>query len=60
MRLARQSRADYLLTTAKDAVKLKNVKFDYPCFVVESKMIFDDEKKLRDIIYAVFNPKSKI
>lgn len=59
-RLASQSRADYLLTTAKDAVKLKNLKFDFPCFVVESKMFFDDEKKLRDLIYAVFNPKFKL
>jgi tetraacyldisaccharide 4'-kinase len=57
---ARQKGAEILLTTAKDAVKLKNLKFDLPCFVVESRLVFDDEKKLRQIIGAVFNPKSQI
>ena len=50
-----QSGAEILLTTAKDAVKLIGLKFEIPCFVVESKLIFDDEKKLRELIYAVFN-----
>ncbi|MGC2235638.1 MAG: tetraacyldisaccharide 4'-kinase [Pyrinomonadaceae bacterium] len=59
-RKAKQSGAEILLTTAKDAVKLKDLQFNLPCFVAESKMIFDDEKKLREIISAVFNPKSKI
>ena len=54
---AKQSGAEMLLTTAKDAVKLTNLKFEMPCFVAESKMIFDDEKKLRELIYAVFNFK---
>jgi tetraacyldisaccharide 4'-kinase len=50
---AKQSGAEILLTTAKDAVKLINLKFKMPCFVVESKLFFDDEKKLRKLIYAV-------
>lgn len=57
---AAQTNAEILLTTAKDAVKLKNLRFNLPCFVVESRMFFDDEKKLREIIGAVFHPKSKI
>lgn len=59
---ARKTGAKILLTTAKDAVKLSNLKFELPCFVVESKMIFDNEKKLREMIGAVLtkNPKSKI
>ena len=57
---AKQNGAEILLTTAKDAVKLAHLEFEMPCFVVESKMIFDDEKKLRELISAVFNPKSKI
>ena len=57
---AGQSGSEILLTTAKDAVKLKNLQFNLPCFVAESRVIFDDEKKLREIIHAVFNPKSKI
>ncbi len=48
-------KAETFLTTAKDAVKLKNLKFDLPCYVVENKLIFDNEKKLREIIGAVFN-----
>jgi tetraacyldisaccharide 4'-kinase len=50
---AKQSGAEILLTTAKDAVKLNDLKFEMPCFVVESKLIFDDEKKLRELIQAV-------
>jgi tetraacyldisaccharide 4'-kinase len=59
---AKQKGAEILLTTAKDAVKLSNLKPEMPCFVVESKMIFNDEKKLREILGAVLieNPKSKI
>jgi tetraacyldisaccharide 4'-kinase len=50
---AHEKGAKILLTTAKDAVKLANLKFELPCFVVESEMVFDDEKKLREIIRAV-------
>jgi tetraacyldisaccharide 4'-kinase len=57
---AKEKGAEILLTTAKDAVKLTNLTFEMPCFVVESEMVFDDEKKLREIISAVFNPKPKI
>ncbi|MET0752695.1 MAG: tetraacyldisaccharide 4'-kinase [Pyrinomonadaceae bacterium] len=59
-RKANKSGAEILLTTAKDAVKLKDLQFNLPCYVAESKMFFDDEKKLREIISAVFNPKSEI
>ena len=57
---ARKSNIEILLTTAKDAVKLAQLKFEMSCFVVENKIIFNDEKKLREIILAVFNLKSKI
>ncbi len=52
---AQQTGADVLLTTAKDAVKLTDLRFKIPCFVVESRMIFDDEKKLRELISAVLS-----
>ncbi|MBA3600086.1 MAG: tetraacyldisaccharide 4'-kinase [Acidobacteria bacterium] len=45
---ANQSGAKALLTTAKDAVKLKDLKFEVPCFVVESAMVFDGENDFRD------------
>lgn len=44
--------AKMLLTTAKDAVKLKDLKFNLPCLVVESEMIFGDESGLRKLIIA--------
>ncbi len=50
-----RAKAENFLTTAKDAVKLKDLKFDLPCYVVENELVFDDEKKLREIIGAVFN-----
>ena len=37
---AREAKAEILLTTAKDAVKLKNLSFNLPCLIVESEMIF--------------------
>ncbi len=59
---ARQTGAGVFLTTVKDAVKLAELKFEIPFFVVESRLIFNDEKKLRELIGAVFtkNPKSQI
>lgn len=39
---ARQSGSGILLTTAKDAVKLSDLKFEVPCYVVEIEMQFDD------------------
>ncbi|CAN5524131.1 tetraacyldisaccharide 4'-kinase [soil metagenome] len=47
---AKRSNAEILLTTAKDAVKLKDLQFKLPCYVAESRMIFDDEKALREKI----------
>jgi tetraacyldisaccharide-1-P 4'-kinase len=47
---AGQKNAKALLTTAKDAVKLKDLKFNLPCFVVESRLIFDNEESLRKLV----------
>jgi tetraacyldisaccharide 4'-kinase len=44
---AKQTNAKMLLTTAKDAVKLKDLTVDLPCFVVESEIIFDGQNDLR-------------
>ncbi len=40
---ARAADAEALLTTAKDAVKLKDLQFRLPCLVAESEMIFDEK-----------------
>lgn len=47
---ARDSGAETLLTTAKDAVKLSNVKFEIPCFVVEIELTLDDLEKFASMI----------
>lgn len=44
---ANESGAEILATTAKDAVKLKDLTFDLPCYVVESEMIFDKTNDFR-------------
>ncbi len=41
----------YFLTTAKDAVKLENLEFAIPCYVVENKMLFEDNERFRQLIY---------
>ncbi len=45
-----ESSAKILLTTAKDAAKLKDLQFDLPCFVVESEMVFDDETGFHNLL----------
>ena len=45
-----RKRADILLTTAKDAVKLTHLKFNLPCFVIENGLTFDDESAFIDLI----------
>ncbi len=39
--LARGASADILLTTAKDAVKMQQLEFRIPCYVVEIEMVID-------------------
>jgi tetraacyldisaccharide 4'-kinase len=42
--------AEILLTTAKDAVKLAHLRFNFSCFVVESGLIFDDDPAFKKLI----------
>ncbi|HLL16161.1 MAG TPA: tetraacyldisaccharide 4'-kinase [Pyrinomonadaceae bacterium] len=39
-----------LLTTAKDAVKLRALRFALPCYVLEVALKFDDEQRMRAIL----------
>ena len=48
---ARQRGARALLTTAKDAVKLRALDFPLPCYVVEVTLAFDDEARLRSLVH---------
>lgn len=52
-KLAKRSGAEILLTTAKDAVKLKDLRFDLPCLVAENKLIFDDETAFRKLLLTI-------
>ncbi|MDQ6785979.1 MAG: tetraacyldisaccharide 4'-kinase [Acidobacteriota bacterium] len=49
---ARPADAGNLLTTAKDAVKLKDLNFDLPCFVAESEMVFAGGDDFRNWIIS--------
>lgn len=49
--------AEVLLTTAKDAVKLNHLRFNFPCFVMENGLTIEDESAFVNLIQ---NPKSKI
>lgn len=42
--------ADAFLTTAKDAVKLANFKFEIPCFVVDVEVMIDDPKSFESLL----------
>lgn len=52
---ARSANARALLTTVKDAVKLKGVDFSMPCYVAISEIVFDDEDALRQIILSALS-----
>ncbi|REJ79189.1 MAG: tetraacyldisaccharide 4'-kinase [Acidobacteria bacterium] len=47
---ARESGADALLTTGKDAVKLREFDFGMPCYRVKSRLVIDDETAFREMI----------
>lgn len=47
---AKREGALALITTAKDAVKLRSLRFDLPCYVLEIELEFDDEEKLTGMI----------
>jgi tetraacyldisaccharide 4'-kinase len=53
--LARKWKADILLTTVKDAVKLSDFSFEVPCYVVKSTPLIDDEEGLREIVLRSLN-----
>jgi len=49
---ANECNIDALVTTAKDAVKLKDLKFEIPCYVIEIEASIKDEKSIRGLIIA--------
>jgi tetraacyldisaccharide-1-P 4'-kinase len=55
---AKRAGARALLTTAKDAVKVRALSFDLPCYVLEIGLEFDDEEKLMGMILEAIEKRS--
>ncbi|MGI9106141.1 MAG: tetraacyldisaccharide 4'-kinase [Pyrinomonadaceae bacterium] len=51
VREAARHGAQALLTTAKDAVKLRALEFTLPCYVLEVALTFDDERAMLAMLY---------
>jgi tetraacyldisaccharide 4'-kinase len=49
-RIAKENNAEILFTTAKDAVKLRDFKFELPLEIVESELVFDDKEGFKKLI----------
>jgi len=49
---ARTAGVHVLLTTAKDAVKLRGLKFELPCYVVAIKVMLDHPDRFRDLVLS--------
>lgn len=54
-REAEKRGARALLTTAKDAVKLREIRFSLPCYVVEIEIEFDDEDGFLNLVRRVIS-----
>jgi len=57
LREARKQSATVLFTTGKDAVKLRSLRFDLPCYVVEIDMEFDHATRLREVLRRAITEK---
>ena len=55
---ARRKGARALLTTAKDGVKLRSLRFELPCYVLEIGFEFDDEQKLTGMLREAIRKRS--
>jgi tetraacyldisaccharide 4'-kinase len=51
-REARDAGAEALVTTAKDAIKLRALRFEMPCYEVEIEFEIDDERGLTELVHA--------
>lgn len=49
---ARAGDAEALVTTAKDAIKLSDLKLELPCYVLEIQISIDEEDRLTELIRA--------
>jgi tetraacyldisaccharide 4'-kinase len=51
-RAANEMGADRLITTAKDAVKLRHMSFSIPCYVLEIEMAIDNDAELTRLVLS--------
>lgn len=51
-REAKKEGARCLITTAKDAVKLRGLKFTLPCYALEIEVEIDEEEELKKLLFA--------
>jgi tetraacyldisaccharide 4'-kinase len=51
--LAKQTGATALITTAKDAVKLKGIAFSLPCYVLEIEIAIDETERFAELLCEV-------
>jgi tetraacyldisaccharide 4'-kinase len=49
-RIGREHGAEVMLTTAKDMVKLENLRFDLPCRAIEIRTEIDDDEAFRRLV----------
>ena len=54
---ARKEGAKSLITTAKDAVKLRGLAFDFSCYVLDIEIRIDDESRFKEMIRAAIASK---
>ena len=54
---AKREGAHALITTAKDAVKLRALRFELPCYVLDIWLEFDDEEKFARMIREAINAR---
>jgi tetraacyldisaccharide 4'-kinase len=50
---ARSKNSGSLITTAKDAVKVSDLKFTLPCYVAEADVFLNDQDAFRDLVLSV-------
>jgi tetraacyldisaccharide 4'-kinase len=49
---ARKMAIEVMVTTSKDAVKLRELRLDLPCYVLEVAYTFDDEEELKRMVLS--------
>jgi tetraacyldisaccharide 4'-kinase len=52
VRVAKDAGATALITTAKDAVKLRQLSFSIPCYVLEVEMWIENSEELKQLVQA--------